>query len=120
MVTVMQEPDRDRHGVLHRFARDRRRRDDLDRIRRERISAEGRLRCLLEMVEEGLMDPRDAIFAERVAEKRRSIAALAETERSLESQLGSKAHRIDDEAIARFGATLRAQLLGENSDLRRA
>lgn len=99
---------------------DQRRRADLDRIRRERVAAEARLRRLLELVEEGLMSPRDAVFAEKLADGRASIARLSETERSLEGQLGSGAHRVDDAAVERFGQILRDQLIGKNSDLRRA
>ena len=96
-----------------------RRRDDLDRVRRERIAAETRLRRLLELVEEGLMSPRDPIFADKLAEGRASIAALTETERSLQSQLGNGARIIDDDAVEKFGAMLRAEIMDEKPDLRR-
>lgn len=98
---------------------EQRRKEDLDRVRRERIAAEGRLRRLLELVEEGLMSPREPIFADKLAESRASIAALSETERSLESQLGTRGHVIDDAAVEKFSQMLRAQMLAENSDLRR-
>lgn len=88
-------------------------------MRRERIAAETRLRRLLELVEEGLMSPRDAIFGEKLAEGRASIATIAETERSLRNQLGAGA-RIDDASVERFGATLRAEIMGESADLRRS
>jgi DNA invertase Pin-like site-specific DNA recombinase len=108
-------------GVLDRSDdADQRRREDLDRIRRERVAAEARLRRLLELVEEGLMSPRDNVFAEKLADGRASIARLSETERSLEGQLGSGAHRVDDAAVERFGRMLRDQLISRNSDLRRA
>ena len=97
-----------------------RRKDDLDRVRRERIAAETRLRRLLELVEEGLMSPRDPIFGDKLAEGRASIAALAETERSLNGQLGAGTRVIDDAAVERFGTMLRAEILGENADLRRS
>lgn len=99
---------------------EKRRKDDLDRVRRERIAAETRLRRLLELVEEGLMSPRDAIFGEKLAEGRASIAALTETEHSLQNQLGAGAHIIDDASIERFGAILRAEIMGQNADLRRS
>jgi hypothetical protein len=99
---------------------EKRRKDDLDRVRRERIAAETRLRRLLELVEECLMSPRDPIFGEKLAECRASIAALAETERSLQNQLGTGTRVIDDAAIELFSAMLRAEILGENADLRRS
>ena len=99
---------------------EKRRKDDLDRVRRERIAAETRLRRLLELVEEGLMSPRDPIFGEKLAEGRVSIAALTGTERSLNSPSGAGNRVIDDAVIERFGAMLCAQILGENADLRRS
>lgn len=99
---------------------EKRRKDDLDRVRRERIAAETRLRRLLELIEEGLMSPRDPIFGEKLAEGRASISTLNETERSLENQLGTGARIIDDAAVERFGAMLRAEIMGENVDLRRS
>ena len=99
---------------------EKRRKDDLDRVRRERIAAETRLRRLLELVEEGLMSPRDPIFGEKLAEGRASIAALTETERSLQNQLGAGTRAINDAAVERFGAMLRAEIMGENADLRRS
>ena len=99
---------------------EKRRKDDLDRVRRERIAAETRLRRLLELVEEGLMSPRDPIFGDKLAEGRASIASLTETERSLQNQLGAGNRAIDDAAVERFGAMLRAEIMGENADLRRS
>ena len=66
------------------------------------------------------MSPRDPIFGEKLAEGRASIAALAETERSLQNQLGAGTRVIDDVAVERFGAMLRAEIMGENADLRRS
>ena len=99
---------------------EKRRKDDLDRVRRERIAAEGRLRRLLELVEEGLMSPRDPIFGDKLAEVRASITALTETERSLQTQLGTGNRLVDEAAVERFGAMLRAEILGENAELRRS
>lgn len=98
----------------------RRREKDLDRVRRERIGAETRLRRLLEIVEEGMMSVRDPIFATKLAEANASIAALSETEHSLAGQLGSASNQITDEAIQRFGEALRANIMAENSAMRRA
>ena len=99
---------------------EKRRKDDLDRVRRERIAAETRLRRLLELVEEGLMSPRDPIFGDKLAEGRASITALTETERSLQAQLGAGTRVIDGAAVERFGAMLRTEILSENADLRRS
>ena len=53
--------------VLERSdAADERRRKDLGRVRRERIAAETRLGRLYSLVEEGLANARDALFAERL------------------------------------------------------
>jgi site-specific DNA recombinase len=97
-----------------------RRKEDLARVRRERIAAEARLGRLLDLAAEGLMSPRDPVFAGKLAEGRTSIGALAETERSLSAQLGSAANVIDNAAVERFGQMLRTQIRGANSDLRRA
>ena len=97
-----------------------RRKDDFERVRRERVAAETRLRRLLELVEEGLMSPRDPMLGEKLAEGRASIAALVETERSLHNQLGLGTRVINDAAIERFGTMLRAEILGGNADLRRS
>lgn len=35
-------------------------------------------------------------------------------------QLGARTHVIDDAAVERFGAMLRAEILGENAELRRS
>lgn len=84
------------HDVLERSDEaDTRRQKDLDRVRRERVAAQARLRRLLELVEEGLMTSRDPIFAERLAEHRRAIAELDASERSLAEQLGAGGRRID-------------------------
>lgn len=98
----------------------KRREKDLDRVRRERVAAETRLRRLLEIVEEGMMSVRDPIFATKLAEANASIAALSETERSLVGQLGNASHQITEEAIQRFGNTLRARIMAENNAMRRA
>jgi site-specific DNA recombinase len=97
-----------------------RRRKDHDRVRRERIAAEGRLSRLLDLVAEEIMSPREPVFAAKLAEARASIAALSETERSLAKQIGRKAGRIDDAAVKRFGERLRAEITGANTELRRA
>ena len=66
------------------------------------------------------MSVRDPIFATKLADANASIAALSETERSLAGQLCSTSNHITDEAIQRFGQTLRAAIIAENSAMRRA
>jgi site-specific DNA recombinase len=118
------EPDRLREllaDVLDRSDEAKQRREqDLDRVRRERIGAETRLRRLLEIVEEGMMSVRNPIFAAKLAEANGSIAALAETERSLAGQLGNASYQITEEAVQRFGNALRARIMAGGSALRRS
>ena len=66
------------------------------------------------------MSVRDPIFAAKLAEANASIASLSETERSLAGQLGNASNQITDEAIQRFGEALRANIMAENSAVRRA
>ena len=66
------------------------------------------------------MSPRGPVFGGKLAESRASIASLTETERSLQNQLGAGNHVIDDAAVERFGAMLRAEIMGGNGDLRRS
>ena len=59
------------HAVLERSdAADTQRLKDLDRVRREKVAAETRMRRLLKMVDEGLMSPKDTVFAERLVQHR--------------------------------------------------
>lgn len=97
-----------------------RRREDYDRVRRERIAAEARLSRLLDLIAEEIMSPREPVFAAKLAEARASIAALTETERNLAQQIGSPSGRIDDAAVERFGERLRAAITGTNTGLKRA
>jgi len=64
-------------------AADMQRQQDLDRVRREKVAAETRIRRLIEMVEDGHMSSKDPIFAERLAQYRRNVAQLEASERSL-------------------------------------
>ena len=66
------------------------------------------------------MSPRDPIFGDKLAESRASIAVLTENERSLQSQPGACTRVIDDAAVERFVAMLRAEILSENAELRRS
>lgn len=94
--------------------------EDLERVRRERVSAETRLGRLIDLVAEGLMAATDAIFAGRLAATKHSIFTLSETEKSLVRQLAGPSRQIDEAAIKRFANLLRAQILGENSAMRKA
>ncbi len=109
------------HAVLERSdAADIQRLKDLDRVRREKVAAETRMRRLLEMVEEGLMSPKDTMFAERLAQHRQNIAQFDATERSLSLQLARGSRRIDQNTVARFGKAICEHLKGDNPALRKA
>lgn len=109
------------HAVLERSdAADTQRLENLDRVRREKVAAETRMRRLLEMVEEGLMSPKDTMFAERLAQHRQNIAQLDATERSLSLQLARGSRRIDEDTVARFGKAICVHLKGDNPALRKA
>lgn len=101
-------------------AADTQRLENLDRVRREKVAAETRMRRLLEMVEEGLMSPKDTMFAERLAQHRQNIAQLDATERSLSLQLARGSRRIDEDTVARFGKAICVHLKGDNPALRKA
>lgn len=99
---------------------EKRRKEDWERVRRERVAAETRLRRLLELVAEWRMSPQDLILAEKRADGGASIASLSETERGLVGQLGARECVIDDAAVEKFGKMLRAEIMAENSQMRRA
>ena len=106
--------------VLERSnAADERRRKDLDRVRRERIAAETKLGRLYSLVEEGLANARDTLFAERLADHRRAIAQLEASERSLAGQLATGRRRIDEATVERFGILLRDRIASGDPALRR-
>ncbi|WP_174279461.1 recombinase family protein [Sphingomonas bacterium] len=106
--------------VLERSdAADQRRRSDLDRVRREKVTAETRLGRLYGLIEEGLASARDSLFAERLAEHRNAIARLGASERSLSGQLAAGKRRIDEATVERFGTMLRDRLTIGDAALRR-
>ena len=98
---------------------DARRKADLDRVRRERVAAEGRLRRLYELVEEGHASARDPLFAARLGEHRASIAQLQASERSLSGQLAAGERRIDEATVERFGDMVRDRLVNGEQALRK-
>ncbi len=109
------------HAVLEKSdAADTQRLKDLDRVRREKVAAETRMRRLLELVEEGLMSAKDTMFAERLAQHRQDIAQLDATQRSLSLQLARSSRRIDADTVARFGKAICEHLRGNNPALRKA
>lgn len=106
--------------VLERSdAADGRRRADLERARRERVVAQTRLRRLLDLAADGLMSPRDPIFAQQLSEQKNTIAILENTERSLAGQLARGVRRLDQAAVDRFGMLIRSRLASDVK-LRRA
>ena len=107
------------HVLERSDAADEKRRTDLDRVRREQQATEVKLRRLYEMVEDGLVSHRDAVFAERLANLNETLSRLASTQRSLASQLASGKRRVDGETLARFGQLVTAQMQ-QNPQFRRA
>jgi site-specific DNA recombinase len=99
---------------------DAQRHQDLDRVRREKVKAEKRIRRLLELLEEGLMSPKDPQFAERLTQHRQNVAQLGASARSLTLQLERGPQRISEETIAKFGNLISEQLRGGNPALRKA
>ena len=71
-------------------AAEERRREDHDRVRRERIAAEARLSRFLDLVAEEIMSPREPVFAAKLAEARASIAALSETNAASRSRSAAR------------------------------
>ena len=99
-------------------AADEQRKKDLDRVQRARQETENRLRRLLDVVAEGLMSPTDKVLAERLAEYKQSIAALAQTESNLKRALSASSNRITEETIGKFGLLLKKRL-SENTATRK-
>src|SRR3546814_3533579 len=58
---------------------------------------------LVELVEEGLMAPKDPVFAERLGHNRARLETLAGRIAMLERQIGTGSDRITPELIERFG-----------------
>ncbi|MEK9211846.1 hypothetical protein [Sphingomonas sp. 2378] len=99
---------------------DAQRHQDLDRVRREKVEAEKRIRRLLELLEEGLMSPKDPQFAERLTQHRQNVAQLDASARSLTLQLERGPQCISEETIAKFGKLISEQLRDGNPALRKA
>ncbi|MFN6933918.1 MAG: recombinase family protein [Tsuneonella sp.] len=98
---------------------DKKRQQDLDRIRRERVQAENKLRRLLDVVAEGLLSTTDKVLAERLADYKASINSLMLTEKNLVRSLSSSSNRIDEQAIRQFGEAIRKRM-SENTAMRKA
>ncbi len=99
---------------------DAQRHQDLERIRREKVEAEKRMRRLLEALEEGVMSAKDPLFAERLTQHRQNVAQLDASARSLTLQLERGPQRISEETIAKFGKLISEQLRDGNPALRKA
>ena len=97
-----------------------RRLKDLQQSRSERTRVETAIGKLLELIETGLMSPRDPVFAKRIGEQRERLSALNGTIESLERQLVSGPKRLTKEMVDRFGAALKAKLTGDDPVLRKA
>lgn len=99
---------------------DAQRHQDLERIRREKVEAEKRMRRLLEALEEGVMSAKDSMFAERLTQHRQNVAQLDASARSLTLQLERGPQRISEKTIAKFGKLISEQLMGGDPALRKA
>ena len=99
---------------------DERRSKEVQQVRSERTRVETAIGKLLELAEEGLMSPRDPIFAKRMADQRARQAALTSTIESLQRQLQRGPKRLTPEAVDRFGAALKEKLSGNDPVLRKA
>ncbi len=118
------EPARLRELLVHVLEAsdeaDERRARDLQQARAERTRAETAIGKLLELVETGLMSPRDTTVANRFAEHRTKVASLNDTIESLERQMEKGKRRITPEIIDRFGNMLREKLEADDPALRKA
>ena len=97
-----------------------RRARNLQQARAERTRAETAIGKLMELVETGLMSPRDPTVAKRFADHRTRVAALNDTIESLERQMEKGKRRITPEIIDRFGTMLRQKLEDDDPVLRKA
>ena len=118
------EPERLREllsGVLEvSNEADARRKKELEQARAQRSQCQAAINRLLELVETGMMSPKDPELAKRMSLHRSRITALDTTIDSLERQLARGAARITPEAVDRFGETLKQALVEGESAFRKA
>jgi site-specific DNA recombinase len=96
------------------------RREELARARRARTEAEGRINRLLELVEQGLMNPTDPALRERLETAKRDREGTVERVRLLEASASVGAARITPDSIERLSAALRSALSSEDPSFRKA
>ena len=101
-------------------AADVRRQADLQRVRPARIEAEKRPRDLYELVESGLERPSDRHFAQRFADRKKEVAQLEASQRSLLVQLNTRRDKIDEAFIERFSQALSNEIRKAEPGARRA
>ena len=110
------QPDQLRQQLSDRLDRsteaDTQRRHELALYRAEHEATDAAIRRLVQLVEEGLMSPRDAAFAERMAHNRNRLqelaARIAMIERPLASEAGRMTPAMIDEAAGFLSGALRA------------
>ena len=124
VVARILEPERLREllsGVLEvSNEADARRKKELEQARAQRNQCQAAINRLLELVETGMMSPKDPELAKRMALQRSRVAALDTTIDSLERQLARGATRITPEVVDRFGDTLKQALLEGEPPFRKA
>ena len=98
----------------------KRRQADLQRVRLARIEAEKRLRNLYELVETGLERPSDRHFAQRLADRKKEVAQLESSERSLLETLNARSDKIDEAFVERFSRALSNEIRNGDPRSRRA
>ncbi|URW75595.1 recombinase family protein [Sphingomonas donggukensis] len=108
-------------AVLERSdAADERRRADLHRVTAEHGATQRRLRNLLEMVETGLISPRDPTLAGRLAELREALDQMNATRRSIEAQSARGALRINEATVKKCGKLIADRVRYDSPALRQA
>jgi len=89
-----------------------RRNNDLNQARKALTKVDAAIRRLLDAIKEGVMSVRDAIFAQRITERRSEKSALITTIDGLERQLARGAAQSTPDAVEKFK--------GDNATLRKA
>lgn len=96
------------------------RREQLAQARRARTEAEGRVNRLLELVEQGLMDPADPALKERMGAAKRDRQAAIERVALLEAAVTPGNSVINPATIARLAAALQRALADDDASFRKA
>ena len=96
------------------------RREQIAQARRSRTGAEGRVNRLLELVEQGLIDPSDPALKERLETAKHDRSVAIEGVRLLEAASAAHPSAITPESITRLAASLREALGSDDPGFRNA